>query len=517
MKNKFNQIFFFLTLGIASSFTYGQDLQVSPSGIIFIESDSFLSVNNVNVEADGDLIVTSNASSSGSFLVNGTATGDVTYNRYLATTNWYLASAPVVEQNINSFVTEFPNNIMTNGDKIGIATYENTVQGFNNWVHYTTSTLAQSGNFNSGQGYALIRRSVGFISFKGELENNEEVAVPMLTPSGGHRWFSVGNPFTSFLPVNNTANADALNVLGQNLNNLDPAFAALYIWDGASYTAINHVSSAVQLSPGQAFMVRAKDEDEEFIFSKNLTHHPLSGLNPFSKTASAASLKLLLTDGKLEKHTEIKYLDVATTGLDAGYDAGTYGGGAASFAIDSHLVTDSNGLDFTLQCLPTNNYENTVIPLAVSANEGKSITFSAISSNLPSDMNVFIEDKTLATYKLLDENNTYEVVLSERVAGIGRFYIHTSTGSVLGAEDFDKTAMNLYKSGNSLKITGISGEEESSLRLYSILGKEIFTHSLTPGSGIQSILLPKGISIGVYVARILTKDGKEFSKKIFIN
>jgi len=516
MRKMYNKICSFLCLLCASGFVYGQDLHVSSVGNIFIESTSFLSASNVVVDAGGDVTVSSDANNSGSLLLNGTADGDFIYNRYLASSNWYLVSAPVTTQGINAFATEVANGINTSGAKYAIGAYNNTNPTGDKWEYYTTSTLSGAGNFNTGQGYTFNRTSAGTLSFKGELVDAATVSVPMVTASGTHRWFSIGNPFTSFLPVNNTANAGALNVLGQNIATLDSSYAALYVWDGTNYVVVNHVTAALQLAPGQAFVVKAKDENEQFIFTKSLTNHPL-GLSTFYKDAGMPSLQLFLNDGEQEKYTEIKYLESATTGLDVGYDAGTYSENTESFAIDSHLVTDSSGINFTLQCLPDNTYEKMVIPLVVTAAAGKTIIFSATSSNLPSDMNVFIEDKTLATYKLLEANNEYKVVLSKEASGIGRFYVHTTTQSVLATEDFDKIAINLYKAGNNLKITGITGGKKSSISLYSILGQEIFTHSLTSANGVQSIALPKAISVGVYIAKLRTETGKEFSKKILIN
>ena len=87
-------------------------------------------------ESDGLTI-----NSGGSLIVSGTSTGNITYNRNIPTTNWYLVSSPVVGQTIVDFYTnESP--VMGSGtgndQNVAIAPYDNSQSDANDrWDYYT--------------------------------------------------------------------------------------------------------------------------------------------------------------------------------------------------------------------------------------------------------------------------------------------------------------------------------------------------------------------------------------------
>jgi hypothetical protein len=56
-------------------------------------------------------------------------------------------------------------------------------------------------------------------------------------------------------------------------------------------------------------------------------------------------------------------MDVAHEGLDVGYDAGIFKADS-EFSVYTKLVED-NGVEFQLQYLPTNQYNNLVIPIGI--------------------------------------------------------------------------------------------------------------------------------------------------------
>ncbi|QMU63247.1 MAG: hypothetical protein GKR88_02450 [Flavobacteriaceae bacterium] len=51
------------------------------------------------------------------------------------------------------------------------------------------------------------------------------------------------------------------------------------------YQPVNNASPALQIAPGQGFMVKAKDDSETFIFTKAIQNHQ-SGTATFYRTAN---------------------------------------------------------------------------------------------------------------------------------------------------------------------------------------------------------------------------------------
>lgn len=155
--------------------------------------------------------------------------------------------------------------------------------------------------------------------------------------------------------------------------------------------------------------------------SQNKSIHYSKSSNPtIELTASSDGVSVITT---------ILYRDAATLGLDPGYDVGNFNG--ASFDVYTRLVDGSSASNFTYQALPKANYESMVIPVGLKANTGKEVVFNATNTNLPVNLEVFIEDRELSNYTLLDGTNTYTVTLNNAQDGIGRFYLHTRENQVI--------------------------------------------------------------------------------------
>ena len=99
---------------------------------------------------------------------------------------------------------------------------------------------------------------------------------------------------------------------------------------------------------------------------------------------------------------------------------------------------EDNGVDFQIQCLPDNNYENLVVPVGLVAVKGATVTFKATSFNLPSEIKVYREDKIEVKVTLLDGSNSYVVTLGADSKGAGRFYLKTT--KLISAAPGDLTA-----------------------------------------------------------------------------
>lgn len=519
-----------LFVAIATT-AWSQELHVASGGAMYVSPKSYVYVGgNIDVSNADNFTVVSDATDSGSLIVNGTATGDITYNRYVPTTKWHFVSAPVTSQSISSFATNAANDVKQNNTNTfyGISYYDNGNDPTKRWRYYTTggafdpATSSQSagpaasgGNFTSGKGYSNLRATVGTYTFTGELATADvtlAIAENNATAEN-HHFGVVGNPFPAFLAANSNANAS--NVLSQNLSKLKTGMEALYFWDGSinDYTAVNNSDPALYLAPGQAFAVEAKADGETFTFSEALVEPQPNSPATFYKTAPLTEVALFMSKGKITKKTRLRYLDEnASLGFDRGYDAGSYRDGTPSFSIDTHLVSNSTGMDFTLQCLPKSELESTVVPLAVYAQANEAISFDATTQNLPEGIYIFLEDKVTNTItKISDE--AYTITASENLNGIGRFYVHTAQ-SVLSIEDINLAGtLNMYKtSNNNLRISGLQQEGDATVKMYNITGKEVLSRSFKMQT-VNDVALPR-LSTGVYLVQFIAKGVKEIKKII---
>jgi len=508
---------------LLTNVTWSQDLYVVSGGAITtIPGVLLFAGSNVSVDAGASLTTTSDATESGSFIVSGSTTGNITYKRYINDVNWHLVSAPVTDQSIPTFVGVADNAVPQSGttSNYAVSYYKNTNTAGNRWTYHNTVNTAPENqetltSFIAGQGYSMKRTAAGDYTFTGAMANADvSFTIPTTTTTtGAHLWSAIGNPFPSFLPVNNAANA--ANLLKDNIDVLDPSFAFLYVWDGASYQPIGLSGTALQLAPGQAFMVRAKSVSETFTFKKTLQNHNSGAATFYKSSASTPTIAVHLTNGTLNKATNLEFLDSSTTGLDVGYDAGAYQDGTPSFSINTHLVSDSQGIDFTRQSLPTSSLDSEVaIPLSINAGINEEVTFSVDTNNLPDGVSVYLEDALNNTFTNLT-NASFKLKITAALSGIGRFYLRTSSGVLSTETNFVGAMVALYKTSNgTVKITGLPSGSAATFSLFTVLGKEVLATKFT-AQNVQEISLPTSLSAGVYIVNVASDLGA-FHKKIII-
>jgi hypothetical protein len=452
--------------------------------------------------------------SEGSLIVNTTSSGDVTYNLTVNDTNWHLLASPVIAETYNTAWVDanlIDNTTRKVGINIGIAAYNNTSDSDGDWV-YAEDT--DTGTFNSGQGYSIKRDATGSdISFTGTIQTasfSDAISANDIGGANENRWTLIGNPYPSYISIT------SLLTLSANATALEDNREAIYVFDnnkvgGAGYSA----TTTGYIRPGQGFFVNSNSASTSLTINRDMLSHQ-TAVTLYKNTDLNTSINLMISDGINSKSTEINYVEGTTTGLDPRFDIGTFNGvsSATAFNIYSQLVTNNLGVDFAKQSLPDANYENMIIPIGVSAVKGKEITFSVKSLNLPDGLKIFLEDRANNTFIHLDKTDaSYKVTLSENIHGIGRFYMHTSSKSVLNTDSSILESVRVYKLDNTtLRVVGVS-QGNTSVKLFSLLGKEIISTSFI-SKGVKDISLPK-LATGIYIVQLETEKGK-LNKKIII-
>jgi hypothetical protein len=495
------------------------DFFIASAGLVTIEPGSFLYFKANTTIADGGLLnINSDASKSASLLVvpNATVTGNITYNRFVDD-DWNIIGAPVSTQSIQNFGTNPANNIAQKTNvspiKYAIGSYNVDNVAGSRWEYYNTDNISTAGNFINGNGYSTLRTVAGNYKFTGEFADTDVSVSLVANTNLNHNWTFIANPYPYFLKLTDVSSNPSL--LKTNLSNINPEHAALYLWDGTDYVPVNYLDGLTYLAPGQGFLVNRTMAERNFIFSEYLqTHHSLN--DNFQRTENTVpEIMLQLTNGNAHKQTKLKFLSNTTRGLDLGYDAGYLGIENIPLLLNTHLVENSQGANFTLQCLPDNNYELNKIPLSIIAKVNETIVFSAFNSNLPAKIDVYIEDIVLNTYTKINDIENYEVTLTNDLKGIGRFYLYTSSSDVLSDENTTlNNEINIYKTNNrNVRIIGIE-EGLVEVKLFSIVGTEVLKTNFI-ANRINTIVLPKYIKTGVYILE-LQSERQKINKKLIV-
>lgn len=459
---------------------------------IYISSDvnltANLSVNNFEVTTGQ--IATIN--SGNSLIVTGTSSGNVTYNTTLGSENWYLVSSPVVGETYdNDYVNT--NSLAINGTNNAIATYTTSSD---EWSYMQTDGGL---TFSTGTGYSVRRETgagSGTISFTGTINTSD---TPVGVVIGGNGGFNlIGNPYTSYL--------NSASFLTDNSGSL--VSETIWVWNQASGVYETKVTgTGFVLAPTQGFFVSANTATDLNIVKSYQTN---TG-DTFQKTVKT-EVTLNMTDGTNNRFAKMYYLNNVTKGFDNGFDGETFGGIANTLDIFTHLITDNQGKNYQIQSLPNSDYETMVIPVGLYAEADKEITFTAAAINLPFGIKVYLEDRLTNTFTRLDEaNSNYKVTLTESLNGIGRFYLHTKSNSVLSANEFNVDNISIYTTNsNTLRIAGLS-QEKTNVKLFTMLGKQVLNTSFS-SNGIKDVYLPN-LATGIYVVQLETST-KQLNKKI---
>ena len=456
-----------------------------------------------NITQNGTFIINSNATLNGSLIVKGTATGAVNYQRHVSTAataekGWYLLSAPVNGTSIANFYE----SVVQSGTKRGIAPYVNTNAATFRWAHYTTADTP--GNFVKGKGYAIKKLTAGELAFNGAL-NTDNAGVSISLEATGDQYNAIGNPYTSY--INSGTFLD--NIVSGRLTE-----KTIWLWDesgnlGAGEYITKNITDAYKIAPGQGFFVKAL-ANGDVIFPEAIQTH--EGGDSFLKQESRPEIKLSMSDGTNLKSTKILYIENKTTGFDDGFDSSMFEGASNPFAVYTQLVAENENKNIAIQTLPDSNYESMSIPIGVKAGSGLEITFTVDALNLPTDINVFLEDRVANTITRLDEENTvYRVTLTEALNGVGRFFLHTSS-QILAVSNVDLVSVSIYSSDKKIHLSGLPNGV-SKITLYNVLGKVVLKESTAKN---RTSIPVKNLSKGaVYIVKLITEKGV-MSKKIII-
>ena len=449
--------------------------------------------SDATITASENITVNSMSVASGASIIStGTITGDITYTRSISTSNWYLISSPVSGQDIDAFVSA--SDLATGaGNNVAFANYNNSTAA---WSYYQ-SGASGTGDFTLGQGHAIKLDAQGSVSFTGNFNaSNQEISLT--TNTNGFNL--IGNSYLASVSVG--------ELLAAN-NSGELAEQTIWLWNQASDAYVEkNLAADLEIAPGQGFFVKASGS-ATFDITESMQSH---SSDAFQRPSTRPEIDLTMTDGTDTRGADIFYIEGTTTGFDNGYDSSIFEGAANEFAIYTHAVANGNGRNLGIQSLPPNNYENMIIPVGINAVSGTDITIDASTVNFPVGMNVYLEDKDDNSFTLLDSDSNFTTTLASDLNGIGRFYLHTTTGT-LGAENLEIDNLSIYiSSRENLRIVGVQNGT-ARVQLYNILGKEVL-RSTFEGTGVNDIQLPS-LAEGIYIVHLSTANGTT-NKKIII-
>ncbi len=511
-----------LLLCFVSFLTNGQNLTVASGKSFTIEKTGSVIVNG-NFLNVGTFILNSESDAFSSIIIGGTVYGNITYNRYVnsvGTNEWDLIGSPVDGQSISSFASANSSTLGTSSNIYAIGSYDNAT---NTWTNYTTSTIGSAGNFDRGRGYqmASVSDGTGILKFTGTPASTTQTQAIINNDAAnagtGKRWNLVANPFPSYIHGNTNAHATN-NFLTVNTDKLHDSYEAIYGYDadGSGYTAYNNTSSALNLAPGQAFMVASDNTSSDNISFTTDMRTIVGGDDLIVGDILEDTFELIikLYDGDTElDYTKFYFADGLSLGLDPGYDAGNFNQGAS---LMSRLVEEDEGVGLVINAMGLENVNDVVVPLEINRESGNSFRISIDTFDIYAGTNVYLEDNQQGTMTLLNEQD-FELTPENNLSGVGRFFIHLTETTFSIDNEVDTNLLNAYKldRNNFIIVEGLTVQSGiTNVKLYSLLGREILSTELNNSINTQTISTER-IATGVYVIK-LQSGNNLITKKLII-
>jgi len=484
VNNKFDQITGNAT--IAS----GKTLTIDVSAVADIASGSTLTTN-------GGLVLNSDANGAGSLIVDGTVSGDVNVNRYIAAANWasgtdgwHLLSSPVASQSISGSWT--PDGNSSNNYDFYAWNEANNI-----WVNFKNTTTSPTwaetngdNNFTVGRGYIVAYQALSTNTFTG-IPNKDDVVANTLTRTTGaytdadDAGFNVlGNPFPSAIQWND-GNWTLTNIstTAKLWNSGNKSYDDL----GANDIIPAHNGFVVQLTSGTTGSITIPEASR--------TH---SATNWF-KVNDSQKIKFIAreADGSSAQTSNLVLSEQATENYNPGTDAIFLPGYAPHF----YSIKENKNLStYAINAFD----EEMMVPYGFVSNGASAYEIELIQSiDLQT---IYLTDNQTGVQHNLTENPVYHFTSSEG-DNPNRFLIHF--GALSLDESSLTTAAHAYVHNSTLYVLNASGQTQ--VDIIDLQGRKLQSSSFrAEGLYSETISLPTG----VYVVRVMDEKGVKTAKVV---
>jgi hypothetical protein len=493
-----------VVINSASATPLMMDATYAVNGDLTINAGKALTLNSgKTLTLSGNFTIYSDATGTGSFINNGTYTGNANVQRYIANDNgWHFLSSPVNAQTIKpAFAPTTADNTFDfyKWDE----TIVNSATTFP-WINIrnTNGTYATGfDNFVNGQGY-LVAYSSSYggsatHQFFGTLNNAAQTAS---VNYGVNNYNLLGNPFPSAIDWNATGFTGRDALLGTN--------APIWVWNGSTGTygaysngvgGTNGVTNVI--APHQGFFVHSVAAGS-FTIPTAAKVHP--GSQNFLKSTTTDLLRLKVST------SANTYSDEMIVNFDN--NATTNDGVAKWFSLLSdapslYSVKNGNNLSInTLQAI-TNNL---VVPVSFKAGVNGTYVISASELNsFASGTYIYLND--LKRNILLDLSKHSSYVFNATTSdNTERFQLIFSLTPLSVPENQVTNNTSIYTYDNILYVN--STEKVKQVSIYNTIGQLIYSSDNTAGSFKYNL---NGNKIGYYIVKVITEKNVS-SEKVFV-
>ncbi|WP_179337880.1 T9SS type A sorting domain-containing protein [Winogradskyella ludwigii] len=479
-------------------------LTVKPGATLVIDSGVTLNIVTLNLN--------STSQKYSSLISDGTILGAVIYHRYTAIVGTNdLISAPISGELFPDFATLNP-NLAESGFIRAFAPYTTSAGAYQNYNILSNATTL----IEAGKGYRAATTDGSALKFTGIIRTDDVLDIPISDAAAGNAWNLIGNPYPSYI--------DFDTFFSINKSQIETgSYQAIYGYDGDAsngWTVWNQAtidSPAITelIAPGQAFFVRAKAGGGLIDFTKAMRTSGSSDDFILGRTSTPhyGHIKLNLASSDANFNTDFYFNSNATQDFDAGYDTALYNDNPPELSIYSHLVDNNSGTKFAVQSLNSNAMNDIIVPLGVNAVQGQEVTFSIIESDMPDEIDIYLEDTMNNSFTLLNTSD-YVFTANTNITGTGRFYLRY-TSAALSIKDNELNSLKIINlvTPNQIIIKGVL-TTDTTAQLYDTQGRLVSNQTLDLSSSTNTIDVSR-INTGIYIINVFN-DSQKITQKLIL-
>lgn len=203
--------------------------------------------------------------------------------------------------------------------------------------------------------------------------------------------------------------------------------------------------------------------------------------------------ELEITQGKVTKHTTIKFNKKATDGMDRGYDLQANSEDIEDIGIYSLLADHSLLLPLAVQTVCNSNLEKTNIPIGINTFAGF-YTLKISNTNLPSNILVYLQDEKTQTKYLLNQGAIKLNAIEATNANTSRFVILFEKSTLNNPINTLEGIKICYQKNKLIFNTQL--KQTTSLKIFTVNGHQVYQSQLK--SNENSCSIPH-LSSGIYI------------------
>jgi len=501
------------------------DMYLEQGALLGIDNTSSLTVNgnliNIGqitifsggalVQGVGSNLITQEGSNFGSFRVERDLSGQ--------TSPWYVGS-PISNLSKSGFSgcgnTQFnpgttcaPVQVGSTSPCVMAMNQDNNTTGIN--CSHSLWSSESSGSFASGKGYNIYA-TPGILAFEGRNVNNGTVNfgplgysnkgdIGLPAPFNGYGgligqttrgWHMVSNPFPS--PIELTAGQRT--AMGFE--------AQVQFWDSDITGWVTEVGT-INVAVGQAFQVRvAGGVGSSATWSVNNSHRIATTGVTFYKTDGADEfINMTLSNGTHSNTAHVYFVDGATNGFDALYDANRlFGVGSRPYIY----TVEPNGERLSYNAMaPLNAGESKTVPLStyIGKNGTYTITFDGVDA---ANTLVVLQDLTTGIMYQVTEGYVHTFT-ANTTDNPNRFMLHFNMQSALGIKNVDLSTIKVFPNPTNGRFTVLLNEnhEMNKIAIFDFSGRVVFAEDISQNE-TQKTLDLSGFANGLYTVQVVGKQ-----------